>query len=86
MSAHKDTLTVVVNGNPVEVEANPHAPLRTVIEKALHESGDVARPPGDWELKDKAGNVLDPGRKIEDYHFPNDVRLFLSLKAGVAGE
>ncbi len=82
----KETLTVVVNGQPVEVEANENAPLRSVIGRALELSGNVGQPPENWELKDAAGNLLDPDRKIGDYHFPEGVKLFLSLKAGVAGE
>ena len=85
MSKKRDTLTVVVNGQPVEVDVNIHAPLRTVIPKALHDSGNVGQPPENWELKDAAGNLLDLDKKIEDYHFSPETTLFLSLKAGVAG-
>jgi hypothetical protein len=82
----KETLTIVVNGQPVEVEANANAPLGSVIAKALDLSGNVGQPPENWELKDAAGALLDLDKKIGDYHFPDDVKLFLSLKAGVAGE
>jgi len=85
MANHKETLTVVVNGQPVEVKVNEHAPLQTVIPHALKESGNVGQPPENWELKDAAGNLLDLNKKIEDFHFADDVKLFLSLKAGVAG-
>jgi hypothetical protein len=81
----KETLTIVVNGQPVEVEANENAPLKSVVGKALELSGNVGQPPENWELKDAAGVLLDLGRKIGDYHFPDDAKLFLSLKAGVAG-
>jgi len=82
----KETLTIVVNGQPVEVEANENAPLGSVIGRALEKSGNVGQPPENWELKDAAGVVLDLGKKIGDYDFPEDVKLFLSLKAGHAGE
>jgi hypothetical protein len=78
-------IVIVVNGKPTEVEANPKAALQSVIEKALHQTGNSGQPPENWELRDAAGVLLDPTRKIEDFHFPDDVRLFLNLKAGVGG-
>lgn len=83
---NKITLTIVVNGEPVSVEANINAPLHTVIAKALAESGNVGQPPENWELKDEAGNVLDASKKIEDVSLTAGVKLFLSLKAGAAGD
>lgn len=84
-SKNKVTLTIVVNGEPVSVEANLNAPLNTVIAKALAESGNVGQPPENWELKDEAGNVLDGSKKIGDLGLASGVKLFLSLKAGAAG-
>ena len=78
-------IAVVVNGTVALVEANPHAPLHTVIPRALEETGNSGQPPENWELRDAAGTLLDTSKKIEDFHFPADVRLFLSLKAGVGG-
>ena len=82
---NKETLTIVVNGQPVEVEVNENAPLRSVIGKALEKSGNVGQPAENWELKDAAGALLDLNKKIEENNFPDGVKLFLSLKAGVAG-
>lgn len=82
----KETLTIVVNGQPVEVEANENAPLQSVVGKALEKSGNVGQPAENWELKDAAGALLDLRKKIGEYNFADDVKLFLSLKAGVAGE
>ena len=79
-------LTVVVNGAPVQVTANLNAPLHTIIPEALRESGNVGQSPDGWELKDAGGTVLDGGNKIKDYGFAAETRLFLSLKAGAAGE
>ena len=42
-------------------------------------------PSENWELRDAEGNLLDLDKKIEDYGFPEKVRLFLNLKAGVGG-
>ena len=81
----KDTLTIVVNGNPTEVNANLNAPLRTVVNKALEQTGNVGQPAENWELRDGQGVLLNLDTKIGEYHFPADVKLFLSLKAGVGG-
>lgn len=78
-------LRVVVNGTPVELTANVHAPLHTVIREALRLSNNVGQPPENWELKDLAGNLLDPDKKVEDYNIAPGATLFLSLKAGAAG-
>jgi len=81
----KIAITVVVNGQPTIVEANPEAPLRTIIPIALEQTGNTGQPPENWELRDAAGVELDVAKKIEDFQFPADVRLFLNLKAGVGG-
>ena len=83
--ADKVHLAIVVNGTPVLIEANPHSPLHTVIPKALEETGNTGQSPENWELRDAAGTLLDASKKIEHFGFPADVRLFLSLKAGVGG-
>src|SRR5690348_10140187 len=85
MAKHKETLTVVVNGQAIEVTVNEEAPLRTVIPVALQESGNVGQPPDNWELKDAAGTLLPLDKKIGEFHFTPETKLFLSLKAGVAG-
>ncbi len=78
-------LSIVVNGQPTVVRANRNAPLRTVIARALEQTGNAGQPPENWELRDAAGAPLAVDQKIEDFQFPPDVRLFLNLKAGVAG-
>jgi hypothetical protein len=83
--ADKLDLVVVVNGQPATVEANPNAPLRPVVEKALHATGNSGQPAENWELRDAAGVELDLTRKVKDFNFPPGTRLFLNLKAGVGG-
>jgi len=85
MKPIKDTLTVVVNGTPTEVEFNQNAPLHTIIPKALQQTGNQGQPPENWELKDLNGVLLDLDKKIGDFNFSPDVKLFLSLKAGIGG-
>ena len=84
-NAHKIQIEVVVNGQLTTVEANLEAPLKTIIPKALEQTGNAGQPPDNWELRDAAGALLDVTKKIEDFHFPPGIRLFLNLKAGVGG-
>ncbi|MER8541438.1 DUF2604 domain-containing protein [Mesorhizobium sp. M1334] len=84
-SNNKINLTIIVNGEPVSVEANVNAPLHTIIAKALTDSGNVGQPPENWELKDEGGAVLDASKKIEEIGMAAGQKLFLSLKAGAAG-
>lgn len=79
-------LTVVVNGTSTNVETNQNAALQSVIVKALAQTNNSGRPPGDWELKDIGGTVLDPHKKPRDYKLASGATLFLTLKAGVGGE
>jgi len=78
-------LAIVVNGQPTVVHANTNAPLRTVIARALEQTGNAGQPPENWELRDAAGAPLPLDQKIGDFNFAADVRLFLNLKAGVGG-
>lgn len=82
---NKLELVVVANGQPVVIEANANAPIHTIIPKALEASGNIGQPPENWELRDAGGELLDLDRKIEDFGFPADAKLFLNLKAGVGG-
>lgn len=85
MPDNKVQLAVIVNGVPTVVEANVNAPLETIIPRALEETGNTGQPPGNWELRDAQGTLLDTSKKIASFDFPPDVRLFLNLKAGVGG-
>ncbi|MCV3211595.1 DUF2604 domain-containing protein [Mesorhizobium sp. YC-39] len=78
-------ITVVVNGQPTRVEANPHQPLHVVRTKALENTQNVAQPAENWEFKDEAGNLLDVDKKVGEFGFPNTLTLFLSLKVGIVG-
>lgn len=85
MPEHLLQIAVIVNGQPTLVEANPEAPLFTVIPRALEQTGNTGQPPDNWELRDAQGALLDTSKKIASFDFPPDVRLFLNLKAGVGG-
>jgi hypothetical protein len=85
MSSHKVQIVVIVNGVEAVIDANLNAPLHTVAEHALKDTGHEGRPLSDWELKDAQGNPLDLGRKVGDFHFPPGVTLYLTLTVGVNG-
>ncbi len=82
---HEIEIRVVVNGQPTDVKANVEAPLETIVPKALQQTGNTGQPVENWELRDAKGELLDLKKKIEDFHFPPDVTLFLNLKAGIGG-
>ena len=85
MAQNTVDLAVIVNGQPTVVEANQHAPLHSIIGKALEQTGNSGQPPENWEFRDAGGALLDGSKKIEDFQFPADVKLFLNLKAGIGG-
>jgi hypothetical protein len=84
-TANKVQLTIVVNGEPVEVQANLNAPLQTAVNKALSESENEGQPPQNWELRTEAGVLLDTALKVSSFGFADGTVLVLSLKAGVLG-
>jgi Protein of Unknown function (DUF2604). len=86
MAKNKETLTIVVSGEPVNIEVNLNAPLKNVVERALGQTGNVGQPLDKWELKDHGGALLDLDKKVGDYGFAAGTKLFLNLKAGVAGD
>ncbi|WP_342723972.1 DUF2604 domain-containing protein [Bradyrhizobium sp. B097] len=82
---HHVKITMVVNGQPVTIKATEQEKLSEVRQRALTETQNLAQPPENWEIKNEAGTVLDPDKRVGHYHFGKEVTLFLSLKAGAAG-
>ena len=81
----KLSITVVVNGTPTEVAFSPNSVLRSIVAPALEATGNSGQPAENWELRDVQGNLLDLDAKNASFHFPPEVKLFLSLKAGIGG-
>lgn len=80
------SLTFIVNGKETKVEkVNLHQPLKVPVEKALDQTGNTGRPLSDWQVKWN-DNELDITKKVEDFNFPSDAKIFISLKAGQGGE
>ncbi len=78
-------LTIVVNGQPTSIEANEEELLGALIPRALAQTGNTGQPPDQWELRDAAGEILDPKRKVEFFHLAPGTTLFLNLRAGIGG-
>lgn len=85
MSKNEMTIVFVVNGEDVSLTANPAEPLGAARNKALAVSRNTGRPPDEWEIRDEAGVMLDPGQKIATFGWGQRVRLFLALKVGAGG-
>ncbi len=80
------SLTFIVNGKETEVEkVNIHQPLKVPVEKALEQTGNTGRPLSDWQVKWN-DIELDITKKVEEFNFPSDAKIFISLKAGQGGE
>ncbi|HUX90584.1 MAG TPA: DUF2604 domain-containing protein [Gallionellaceae bacterium] len=80
------SLKIVVSGTEITLEANPHQPLQSLIEKALQEAGEASQP-DQWAFYVKAGAemvAVDLQMKAEDAAAKYDV-LYLNKKAGAAG-
>jgi hypothetical protein len=75
-------VTIVVNGQPTQVTANPEAAVASLIEIALKQTGNGGQPPGNWELRNAQGQPIALTDKVEEYFGET---LFLNLKAGVGG-
>jgi uncharacterized protein DUF2604 len=78
-------LVIVVNGQPLPLEVNLNEPLQAVVNEALARTGNSGQPAQNWELRDASGSILDLTRRVGEFHFQEQTKLFLSLKAGVGG-
>jgi hypothetical protein len=69
------TLTVVVNGQPVEVTSGP---VPSVIQQAITKSGQIGAPIAQWELRTREGDVI-PHDLDADFELTAGRLLFLNL-------
>ena len=85
-SDNKIEFNVVVNGNPVTMDANVNQPLGSLLNPALKAGGVAENQDKDrWIFTDAAGNKLDKGAKIGALAIVAGATLFLTLEAGAAG-
>lgn len=80
----KISLTIVVQGTAVALEANVHQPLKSLIGKAL---ADAAVPGGteNWYFSNEAGGELDAEKNIADLDLVTGQTILLNQRAGAAG-
>jgi len=81
----KVSLIFIINGQDYSIEANVHAPLIEVVQRALAESDNTGRPPDEWEVRDVSGVLLENNRTPKDLGLNEGARLFLSLRVGAGG-
>ncbi len=83
---NQTTLTFIINGKEIVLDnINLNEPLRAAVEQALSKSGSTGRPLSDYLVKYNDQD-LDINKKVGDYHFPKDAKIFLTLKSGEGGE
>ena len=75
-------VTIVVNGQPTQVQASAEAAVHSLIERALQQTGNAGQPPDNWELRNSQGQAIPVPTKVADILGQT---LFLNLKAGVGG-
>ncbi len=85
MSQNQIEITIIVNGQPIPVKVNVHAPIRVAVLQALQGSGNSGQPIENWELRDASGQIIEIDKKVEDLGVTEGAKLFLNLKAGVGG-
>jgi hypothetical protein len=85
MPPNKIEILVVVNGQQAPIGANANSPLRSIVGKALQDTGNTGQGAENWELRDGNGTLLDLDAKIASFDFGPAVRLFLNLRAGIGG-
>lgn len=85
MSDKRFEITIIVNGQPIEVKVGSDEEIGEAVEDALKASGNSGQPAERWELRDESGQSIDTGQKIGESSIAAGDKLFLNLKAGVGG-
>lgn len=78
-------VVMVVNGAPKELSFPLGQKLRGVVEETLSKTGNTGQSADNWELRTEGGEILDLDKHLDDYGFPDNVKLFLNPKAGIGG-
>lgn len=78
-------ITFIINGENCPIKIDEYFSLHTATLLGLDESRNTGRPVDDWNVRDAKGTYLDKKKKLEEYKFPDSVRLFVSLEVGCGG-
>ena len=80
-------LIFIVNGEDVEVSTDSEASLEWIRDKALRLSHNTGRPPGDWEVRDLDGQLIeDLSKTVSELGLISGARFFLTLRVGAGGD
>jgi hypothetical protein len=82
---NKITVTISVNGQPTQVEANPNQTLQSVVNQALQNTNNTGQPNNSWQLRNEAGDLLNLTDKVGEIGYQEGMVLYFSPKTGVAG-
>lgn len=80
----RHVVTIVVDGEPVELTYKEQEIVGDLIPRALEKAGHVYKKEDRWQLK-YDGKVLDLTQTMRELKLPPDATLFLSLEAGTLG-
>lgn len=75
---------VIVSGEEVTVQVNPHVKVSELVRKALHESGNAGQQPSDWVLRSDAGTI-GQDQTITEAGITAGMKLYLNPAAGEGG-
>lgn len=81
----KIVLKIVVQGTDVNIDANTHQPLKSLIGKALADAGVVVGTIDNWYFTDESGTELNADATIAALGLAAGQTILLNQRAGAAG-
>lgn len=85
LNKKQQSIIVIVNGIPCPMVVNEEWHLSKIVKDALKETKNEGRDISAWTLKWN-DQPLDLNKKVEEYDFPENAELYLSLSAGQGGK
>lgn len=79
----KTSFKIIVNGQPTVIEASENDTMLSIMERALVQTQNTARPVSDWTMRTHGGEALSKNDTVEDLDEKDGNVLFLSLNAGI---
>lgn len=79
----KTSFKIIVNGQPTVIEASENDTMLSIMERALVQTQNTARPVSDWTMRTHGGEALSKNDTVEDLDEKDCNVLFLSLNAGI---
>ena len=85
MGKNRISVTVVVNGEGLNLEANNNEPLSVLANAAIRASQSTEKNLDKWELTTEEGQKLSLSDKVGEAGVLDQSTLLLNLKTGAAG-